>query len=94
MTPEYKVRIERNVGIPMRDGKRLSADLIRPQEEGRYPLIAEYHPTVKMTSPAAPTMSTTTLPSGRSRTRDICCRWVGGFEKPTRVNSRDFRQEW
>ena len=28
----------------MRDGKRLSADLIRPQEEGRYPLIVEYHP--------------------------------------------------
>ncbi len=30
--------------IPMRDGKCLSADLIRPEAEGRYPLIVEYHP--------------------------------------------------
>ncbi len=30
LKPTYKVRIEGAVMIPMRDGKRLSADLIRP----------------------------------------------------------------
>ena len=42
--PTYGVRIERNVRIPMRDGKTLSADLIRPDAEGRFPILIEYHP--------------------------------------------------
>ncbi len=42
--PSYQVRIERTVMIPMRDGKRLSADLIRPDAEGRFPAIIMYHP--------------------------------------------------
>jgi len=40
----HKVRIERAVMIPMRDGKRLSADLIRPDTEGRFPAIVMYQP--------------------------------------------------
>jgi uncharacterized protein len=44
LKPTYKVRIERAVMIPMRDGKRLSADLIRPDAEGRFPAIMMYHP--------------------------------------------------
>ncbi len=42
--PTYRVRIERNVRIPMRDGKYLSADLIRPDAKGRFPVLIEYHP--------------------------------------------------
>jgi len=44
LKPTYKVRIERAVMIPMRDGKHLSADLIRPDAEGRFPAIVMYHP--------------------------------------------------
>ena len=40
----YKVRTERAVMIPTRDGKRLSADLFRPDAEGRFPVIIMYHP--------------------------------------------------
>src|SRR5581483_10526109 len=40
----YKVRAERAVMIPMRDGKRLSADIFRPDAEGRFPIIVMYHP--------------------------------------------------
>src|SRR5262245_22510856 len=42
--PHYKVRIERNVLIPTRDGTRLAADLIRPDADGRFPAIIEYIP--------------------------------------------------
>jgi predicted acyl esterase len=38
LKPTYKVRIERAVMIPMRDGKRLSADLIRPDADSTDPL--------------------------------------------------------
>ena len=44
LKPTYKVRIERAVMIPMRDGTRLSADLIRPDAEGRFAAIVMYHP--------------------------------------------------
>jgi len=40
----YKVQTQRAVMIPMRDGKRLSADLFRPDAEGRFPVIMMYHP--------------------------------------------------
>jgi putative CocE/NonD family hydrolase len=40
----FKVRTERALMIPMRDGKRLSADLFRPEAEGRFPVIIMYHP--------------------------------------------------
>src|SRR3989442_2255056 len=38
------VRNDRAVMIPMRDGKRLSADIFRPDAEGRFPAIVMYHP--------------------------------------------------
>lgn len=41
---KYKVRVERNVLIPMRDGIKLAADLIRPDGEGPFPAIVEYLP--------------------------------------------------
>ena len=41
---KFKVRLERNVRIPMRDGKTLSADLIRPDAEGKFPALIEYIP--------------------------------------------------
>jgi uncharacterized protein len=40
----FNVRTERAVMIPARDGKRLSADLFRPDAEGRFPAIVMYHP--------------------------------------------------
>lgn len=44
LEPVYTVRNDRAVTIPVRDGKRLSADLFRPDAEGRFPVIVEYHP--------------------------------------------------
>lgn len=42
----YAVRLERDVRIPMRDGKTLSADLTRPDVANahRFPILVEYHP--------------------------------------------------
>ena len=42
--PTRRVRLERNVRIPMRDGLTLSADLTRPDEPGQFPICIEYHP--------------------------------------------------
>lgn len=44
LEPHFSVRIDRNVRIPMRDGVHLSADLIRPDADGQFPMILEYHP--------------------------------------------------
>jgi len=44
IAPRYKVRVEHHVRIPMRDGTQLSADLIRPDRDGRFPAIIEYIP--------------------------------------------------
>jgi putative CocE/NonD family hydrolase len=44
IAPKYKVRVERHVQVPMRDGIKLSADLIRPDADGRFPAIIEYIP--------------------------------------------------
>lgn len=41
---KYKVRLERNLMIPMRDGKQLAADYYRPDVEGKFPVIVEYIP--------------------------------------------------
>ena len=51
--PIYRVRIEKNVRIPMRDGIRLAADLFRPDADGRFPALVEYIPYRKddMTAP-------------------------------------------
>jgi putative CocE/NonD family hydrolase len=37
--PKYEVKIERNVGVPMRDGPKLLTDLYRPQTDGKCPVI-------------------------------------------------------
>jgi putative CocE/NonD family hydrolase len=44
IAPRYKVRIDRHIQVPMRDGTKLSADLIRPDADGRFPAIIEYIP--------------------------------------------------
>ena len=44
LEPKYEVRVDHHVTIPMRDGVRLSADLIRPARDGRFPVIIEYIP--------------------------------------------------
>ena len=37
----HEIQVERNVPIPMRDDTILRADVYRPREEGRYPVIVE-----------------------------------------------------
>ncbi len=37
--PAHSVTVQKDVMVPMRDGVRLSADLYRPSNEGRYPVI-------------------------------------------------------
>ncbi len=44
LPPKYKVRVERFVQVPVRDGVKLAADLIRPDVEGKFPAIIEYIP--------------------------------------------------
>ena len=42
--PEYEVRLERRVRVPMRDGVELAAVVVRPRAEGRFPAIMSYNP--------------------------------------------------
>jgi len=42
--PAYKVRVEHNVRIPMGDGITLSADIYRPDADGRFPALIERTP--------------------------------------------------
>jgi uncharacterized protein len=46
LPPQFAVRMERNVRIPMRDGQTLSADLTRPDVSNAepFPILIEYHP--------------------------------------------------
>lgn len=37
--PEFAVKVESNVRVPMRDGIELAAEVIRPAPEGNYPVI-------------------------------------------------------
>ena len=37
--PEYEVVLDRNVGVPMRDGIELATDIYRPDKPGQNPLI-------------------------------------------------------
>ncbi len=37
--PTFKVKTERNVQVPMRDGVKLSTNIYQPQAEGKYPVI-------------------------------------------------------
>ena len=42
--PEYEVRLDRRVRVPMRDGVELAAVVVRPRAEGRFPAIIAYNP--------------------------------------------------
>lgn len=37
--PTYKVEVDVNVMVPMRDGVKLATDIYRPEAEGRFPAI-------------------------------------------------------
>ena len=37
--PKYKMTLEKDVDIPMRDGARLKADVFRPEGEGHFPVL-------------------------------------------------------
>jgi predicted acyl esterase len=37
--PTYRVRVDRVVPVPMRDGTTLRADVYRPEAEGRFPVV-------------------------------------------------------
>jgi putative CocE/NonD family hydrolase len=38
-TPKYEVKVDHNVGVPMRDGLKLLTDVYRPTTEGKCPVI-------------------------------------------------------
>src|SRR5580704_979485 len=42
--PKYKARVESGIRIPVRDGTRLSARVVRPDAQGRFPAVIVYHP--------------------------------------------------
>ncbi len=37
--PRFEVTVEKNVGVPMRDGLALATDIYRPEAEGRFPVV-------------------------------------------------------
>ena len=45
--PIYRLRVEKDVDVPMRDGARLKADVIRPDDDGRFPAIVNLGPNQK-----------------------------------------------
>jgi len=45
--PEYEILEERNVGVPMRDGIKLSTDIYRPKADGKFPVILTRTPYEK-----------------------------------------------
>ena len=45
--PQHRLRVERNISIPMRDGIRLACDIFRPKEPGRYPCLIARTPYSK-----------------------------------------------
>jgi len=40
--PKYKMKIEKNVMVPMSDGVRLAVDIYRPDVEGRFPTVLSF----------------------------------------------------
>src|ERR1700722_18934189 len=42
--PQYEIKFEYQVDIPMRDGIKLRANIWRPQAEGRFPVIYVFTP--------------------------------------------------
>ena len=43
----YKLMIEKDVDVPMRDGARLKADVFRPDDGGKFPAILNLGPYQK-----------------------------------------------
>ena len=43
----YGMVVEKDVEIPMRDGARLKADVIRPDDQGKFPVIMNLGPYQK-----------------------------------------------
>lgn len=43
----YRIRIDKNVDLPLRDGTRLQADVLRPDDDGRFPAIVNLGPYQK-----------------------------------------------
>ena len=43
----YKLLIEKDVDVPMRDGARLKADVFRPDDGGKFPAILNLGPYQK-----------------------------------------------
>ena len=43
----YKLKIEKDVDVPMRDGARLKADVFRPDDGGKFPAILNLGPYQK-----------------------------------------------
>lgn len=42
--PLDRVTVDKNVGVPMRDGAVLRADVYRPADPGRYPVLVQRTP--------------------------------------------------
>lgn len=42
--PKYKIRLDRNVRVGMRDGVEIAAVIVRPEAEGKFPAIVGYTP--------------------------------------------------
>ena len=47
MHPNYAVHVEKDVDVPMRDGVRLQADVFRPHDAGKFPVILNLGPYQK-----------------------------------------------
>jgi putative CocE/NonD family hydrolase len=47
--PKYEVRLDHNAGIPMRDGRKLSADIYFPAADGKFPVVLTRTPHKKET---------------------------------------------
>ncbi|MEI8153673.1 MAG: CocE/NonD family hydrolase, partial [Hyphomicrobiales bacterium] len=43
----HKLKIERDVDVPMRDGARLKADVFRPDDGGKFPALLNLGPYQK-----------------------------------------------
>jgi len=51
---KYRVLVERDVRIPMRDGIEISADVFRPDSPERFPAIFGFHPYRQESQTTAP----------------------------------------
>ena len=47
--PDFEVKLDRHVRMPMSDGVELAAVVARPDAPGKFPAIVEYHPYRRLT---------------------------------------------